>query len=217
MLNLSPSLMCADQGYFAEEIKQLEAAGATTFHIDIMDGEFVPNFALSWAQVGYCRKMTNLKLEAHLMVKNIMVHLPFAYESGINKVYLHFGHPQLEEAFLNAQSNGLDVGLVVNPEHELEEFEGWLTRVTDVMVMRVRPGFAGQSAIDTVDGKVLKIKERFPNVNIIVDGAVSPDVIMRLYPAGVKGFVLGTSALFRKKEPYKIIMKSLLENIYRNA
>lgn len=69
MLNLSPSLMCADQGYFAEEVKQLEAAGATTFHMDIMDGEFVPNFALSWAQVGYCRKISKLNLEAHLMVK----------------------------------------------------------------------------------------------------------------------------------------------------
>lgn len=60
MLNLSPSLMCADQGYFAEEVKQLEAAGATTFHMDIMDGEFAPNFALSWAQVGYCRKISRV-------------------------------------------------------------------------------------------------------------------------------------------------------------
>ena len=64
MLNLSPSLMCADQGYFAEEVKQLEAAGATTFHMDIMDGEFVPNFALSWAQVGYCRKISKIKFRS---------------------------------------------------------------------------------------------------------------------------------------------------------
>lgn len=109
MLNLSPSLMCADQGYFAEEVKQLEAAGATTFHMDIMDGEFVPNFALSWAQVGYCRKISKLNLEAHLMVKNIKAHLPFVYSCGISKVFLHFGHPQLEEALVDASSHGVEV------------------------------------------------------------------------------------------------------------
>ena len=67
--------MCADYGHFADEIDNLENAGVTSFHIDIMDGIFVPNFALSWGQVAYCRTHTKLPLEAHLMVENIDPHI----------------------------------------------------------------------------------------------------------------------------------------------
>ena len=69
--------MCADYGHFADEIDNLENAGVTSFHIDIMDGIFVPNFALSWGQVAYCRTHTKLPLEAHLMVENIEPHINF--------------------------------------------------------------------------------------------------------------------------------------------
>ena len=168
-MNLSPSLMCADPGHFAEEIAFLEAAGADSFHIDIMDGEFVSNFALSWAEVSKFSSMTTLPLEAHLMVRNLSVHI------------------------------GSDV----------DTLRPFVDMVDAILMMRVRPGFAGQSAVSDVDERLPLLCSLFSNTPIIVDGAVTPDTVASMKRKGASGFVLGTSSLFGKNEPYRKIIHNL--------
>lgn len=110
---------------------------------------------------------------------------------------------------VDASSHGVEVGLVVNPDQSLDEFEHWFDRIKHVLVMRVNPGFAGQAGIDTVDEKIAQIRVKYPDVNITADGAISAEVLSRLADIGVQGFVLGTSALFRKPDSYETILKSL--------
>lgn len=120
MLNLSPSLMCADYGHFADEIDNLENAGVTSFHIDIMDGIFVPKFALSWGQVAYCRTHTKLPLEAHLMVENIEPHINFILKCGVNLVYVHVENEKAVRAIDSLKGRGIIMwGLLSILRHQL--------------------------------------------------------------------------------------------------
>ena len=206
---LSPSLMCADPGHFAEEIAFLEAAGADSFHIDIMDGEFVSNFALSWAEVSKFSSMTTLPLEAHLMVRNLPIHIGFAASSGVKLVYLHAEHPNVLCGLQHAHKLGLQAGLAVNPETDIDTLLSYVNIVDAILMMRVRPGFAGQSAVSDVDERLPLLRSLFPNIPITVDGAVTPDIVASMNRNGASGFVLGTSSLFGKNEPYRKIIQDL--------
>jgi len=208
-MNLSPSLMCADPGHFAEEIAFLEAAGADSFHIDIMDGEFVSNFALSWAEVSKFSSMTTLPLEAHLMVRNLSVHIGFAASSGVKLVYLHAEHPDVLRGLQRARVLGLKAGLAVNPETDVDTLRPFVDMVDAILMMRVRPGFAGQSAVSDVDERLPLLRALFPNAPITVDGAVTPATVASMKRKGASGFVLGTSSLFGKNEPYRKIIHNL--------
>ena len=195
-MNLSPSLMCADPGHFAEEIAFLEAAGADSFHIDIMDGEFVSNFALSWAEVAKFSTMTDLPLEAHLMVRNLEVHINFARSSGVN-------------VDKRAWELGMQAGLAVNSETKVETLRPFAEIVDAVLMMRVRPGFAGQKPFVDGNKRLEQLRRLFPSTPIVVDGAVSPEVVADMSHKGASGFVLGTSSLFGKKQSYREILRHL--------
>lgn len=208
-MNLSPSLMCADSGHFAEEIANLEAAGADSFHIDIMDGEFVNNFALSWSEVRQFRQLTDLPFEAHLMVRNLEVHIPFAQASGVKLVYIHVEHSNVAKGLELIANFGMQAGLAINPDTPLERIEPFAKQIDSILMMRVRPGFAGQKALSEYDSRLDDILKKYPHKEITIDGAVTPDVISSMSRKGATGFVLGTSSLFGKKEPYRKILQQL--------
>ena len=208
-MNLSPSLMCADPGHFAEEIAFLEAAGADSFHIDIMDGEFVSNFALSWAEVAKFSTMTDLPLEAHLMVRNLEVHINFARSSGVKLVYVHAEHPDAAQGLSRIRELGMQAGLAVNSETKVETLRPFAEMVDAVLMMRGRPGFAGQKPFAEGNKRLEQLRRLFPSTPIVVDGAVSPEVVADMSHKGASGFVLGTSSLFGKKQSYREILRHL--------
>lgn len=208
-MNLSPSLMCADPGHFAEEIAQLEAAGSDSFHIDIMDGEFVPNFALSWAEVSKFRSMTAIPFEAHLMVKNLDIHIRFAKKCGIHTVFIHADHPDAKTAIKTIRDLGMSPGIAITINVQTEMLKQFCGSIDKILFMRVNPGFAGQKQLENVDYRIDEIRKIFNGVPITADGAVSIDVIQRLAKNNVSGFVLGTSSLFNKDKSYRTIIHQI--------
>jgi ribulose-phosphate 3-epimerase len=206
---LSPSIMCADLCKLGEEVKALESAGVDVFHLDIMDGVFVPNFALSWADVAAVRQATAKKIDVHLMVDNPALHLPHALKNGVDIVYVHFENGNSVDLLGAIRSNGAEAGLAINPGTDVSAIRHLLPHLDRVLVMRVNPGFAGQAALPSVDKKLTELIERKDGFLIGVDGAVSPDVVAWWHPKGVDEFILGTSSVFGRGHAYHEIVTSL--------
>lgn len=206
---LSPSMMCADFGNLRAEVEALDQGGADMFHMDVMDGEFVPNFALSWQDVAAVRGMTDKPLDVHLMVKNPAIYLPYAFKNKANIVYVHYECGDAERYLCEIRNNGTKAGLAINPGTELSEVEELSPLIDFMLVMRVHPGFAGRPAVPEVEDKLQRLTRTKNNFKIVIDGAVSSEAIMKWSAEGVDGFVLGTSVLFRKDQPYGKIIDQL--------
>ena len=204
--------MCADCGHLADEIHDLEQAGATSFHLDIMDGIWVPNFALSWSQVEYCRKQTKLPLEVHLMVDNIEPHIKFIKNNCIQLVYIHAENHNIIKFINELHILGANVGLAVNPETSISKIRNLLPEITHILAMRVPPGFAGQKPLKEYDEKIKQLAFQYPNIHITIDGGVTLQDITEFSKFGVKGFVLGTSSIFGKKMTYQQLLGKLSNN-----
>ena len=206
---LSPSIMCADLGNLQQEIKELDAAGADIYHMDIMDGEFVPNFALSWADFSAVRKITDLPMDAHLMVKNPSIHLKQAYNRGADIIYVHYESGDSARYLEDIKNHNKEAGLVINPQTTIDEIAPLLDIVDKVLIMRVTPGYAGQKAIPEVEFKIHKLADMRKDFTIALDGSVSPEIVDKWSTKGVDEFVLGTSSLFGKNRPYREILDEL--------
>ncbi len=206
---LSPSIMCADLSKLGQEVEDLDTAGADVFHLDIMDGEFVSNFALSWSDVEAVRRMTNKDIDVHLMVRNPGLHLPYALRSNVDIVYVHYETGDSERLLRDIRSSGMQAGLAVCPRTDVAELGPLLPLIDRVLVMRVHPGFAGQNAVREGDENLARLLDMKDGFKIAVDGAVSADVVSEWSARGVDEFILGTSCLFNRGRSYSDIMRDL--------
>ena len=213
---LMASMMCADYGNLGQEVKNLEKGGIDSFHIDIMDGHYVPNFAMSLNDLNYIRSATKKPLDVHLMVEhpNSTIEL---FISSLHRGDTIYIHPEAEyhpsttlQKIINA---GLIPGIAINPGTSVENVRMLLRIVKKVLVMSVNPGNAAQMFLPYVGEKydqLLAIKDK-AHFDIYWDGACSADKIREFAPRGVKGFVLGTTLLFGKGKPYGETLKAIRE------
>lgn len=213
---LMASMMCADYGCLKEEVKRLEEGGIDSFHIDIMDGRYVPNYAMSLNDMKYIAKATTKPLDVHLMIEhpNNTVQLFLNELRKGDTVYIH---PEAEYHPSTTLQKIIDAGMIpgiaINPGTSVESIMELLQIVDKVLVMSVNPGNAGQMYMPYVRKKyekLSKMKEEM-GFNIYWDGACSADKIKEFAPMGVKGFVLGTTLLFGKKRPYDEVIKEIRE------
>lgn len=209
-----PSLMCARYDNLAEEISMLESAGADRFHLDVMDGRFVPNFAMGLGDIKCVCKHSNIKNEAHLMILEPEKYIDLFADAGVDIIYIHpeaTYHPStaLEKIIMR----GVEPGIVLSPGTSIESSVELLNVVKHVMVMGVNPGHAGQLYLPYVDQKIARLVQlkQEMGLEISIDGACSAQRIKKWSANGVDGFVLGTAALFGKGKTYKEVFSSLRE------
>lgn len=209
---MCPSMMCADFGNLEKEVQLLDEAGIDIFHLDIMDGTFVPNFGMGLQDVEYIIKNSKARCDVHLMIQNPGNHIEKFIDYGADIVYIHPESDRDPVRTLNKiKELGAEAGIAINPGTSLESVKELFSLVDKVMVMTVSPGFAGQKYLDFVDFKIddlMKFSDTF-KFEVFVDGAISPERIKTLSNKGVKGFVLGTSSLFGKEDSYKNIISEL--------
>nr|WP_275589934.1 MULTISPECIES: ribulose-phosphate 3-epimerase [unclassified Mammaliicoccus] len=207
-------MMCADFKNLEKEVKDLEDANVDGFHIDFMDGQFVPNFGMGLQDLNIIRKLTHKIVDVHLMIKNPGEYIDLFVKENVDIIYFHPEtdmHPA--RTIEKIKNNNIEAGIAINPDTSISTIEPLLNIVDKVMVMTVNPGFSGQKYLDFVNEKIDVLtsedySKKF-NYEVFVDGAISPQKVNELNKKGVKGFVLGTSTLFGKDESYNEIINKL--------
>lgn len=211
---LTASMMCANFGNLEKEVRLLEDAGIDSFHIDIMDGRYVPNYAMSLNDMKYIASATKKPLDVHLMIEHPNTHIDI-FLRNLRKGDTVYIHPEAEYHPSTTLQKIIDAGMIpgiaINPGTSIETVYEMLRIVDKVLVMSVNPGNAGQMYLPYVGKKIdrlltMKDEMRF---EVYWDGACGADKILEFAPKGVKGFVLGTTVLFGKDKPYGDILANV--------
>lgn len=212
--DLNASMMCANYANLEKEVKDLETGGIDSFHIDIMDGRYVPNFAMSLNDMSYIASATTKPLDVHLMIEHPNNHINL-FLKNLRKGDTVYIHPEAEYHPSTTLQKIIDAGMVpgiaINPGTSVETVLEMLRIVDKVLVMSVNPGNAGQMYLPYVGKKITKLlslKEEM-GFKLYWDGACSADKILEFAPKGVDGFVLGTTILFGKEREYGDILRDV--------
>ena len=209
---VAPSILSADFGNLANEIKAICDAGCDLVHVDVMDGHFVPNMTIGPVVVEPVAKVASKPLDIHLMVENNTFFVDLF--APCKPLYISF-HIESEKhphrLIQKIRSYGIKPAIVLNPHSRPQEIEYLLEDLDMVLLMSVNPGFGGQKFIPSVIEKAKKLKElinkRNPNCLIEVDGGVNDKNILELKDAGVDVVVAGSYVF--GNEDYSKAIKSL--------
>ena len=201
-IRISPSILSADFGRLAEEVKAISAADYV--HVDVMDGHFVPNMTIGPIVVEAVKKATQLPLDVHLMIEDAEYWVPAYAKAGADLIGVHVeACPHLHRTIAQIRELGKKPFVVVNPHTPPEAIEFVLGDVAQVLVMSVNPGFGGQKFISSSLDKIRRIRkmitDRGLDVDIEVDGGVKLDNVAEVCAAGANVIVSG-SGVFGTKD-----------------
>jgi ribulose-phosphate 3-epimerase len=216
---LAPSVLSADFTRLGEEIRAVEAAGADWVHFDVTDGRFVPNLTMGPLVVRAARRVTELPLDAHLMIENPDAFIQAFAEAGADCLSLHQeASTHLNRSVEAVRKLGMRAGVALSPSTPIQTLEWVLEYVDYVLLMSVNPGFGSQSFIPNVLDKARQLRELIEKksypVLIQADGGINPDTIAEFSKAGVNVFVAG-SAIFGQPD-YRATLRLLHERAQRH-
>jgi len=203
-IRIAPSLLSADFGRLADEVRAVEAGGADVIHVDVMDGRFVPNITIGPLVVEAVRKVTRLPIDAHLMIVEPERYLEAFAKAGADIISVHAEvSPHLHRTLQAIRAAGARPAVALNPSTGLEGVEYVLGDCEMVLLMTVNPGFGGQKYIEAVTGKIRRLRAmaeaRGQALDIEVDGGVKPGTAAQVAAAGANVLVAGT-AVFGQKD-----------------
>ena len=209
-VSIHPSVLSADHGNLAVEIRRMTNAGADYFHVDVMDGSYAPNFGCGTEIVRCIKNHSNIPVDVHLMVNNPAAHTRLFRDLGADIISIHPEADNHAARTLAAiHESGAVPGIVINPGTSVETVKELLPLCGHVVAMTVNPGFSGQKFLDfTLDKiEILGALARKHGFSLCVDGGVSRDNIKKLALFGATNFVVG-SALFGQDD-YKSAIREL--------
>ena len=200
MMKISPSILSCDYGKIAEELKDMESAGADYMHIDVMDGHFVPNLTLGAPVIKCIRKATDVPFDVHLMISDPLRYIDDFCDAGADIITFHTEcDSPIDETIEKILSRGVKASLTVKPKTSVEDIFPYLDKLSMVLIMTVEPGFGGQSFMEDMMAKVSalrnEINARGLDCEIEVDGGINEKTIATAAAAGADVFVSG-NALF---------------------
>lgn len=195
-IKIAPSILSCDYSRLAEEIKEIETAGAQMLHIDIMDGHFVPNITIGAPVVKSLRKHTKLCFDVHLMIAEPLKFIGSFADAGADIITVHtecFGGACSADTAVNQiKARGIKAALSIKPDTPAKAVFPFLDCIDMVLVMAVEPGFAGQKFTESVLPKIAEIHRGKPEIDIQVDGGINAGTAKLCREAGANVLVAGS-------------------------
>ncbi|MGE5851007.1 MAG: ribulose-phosphate 3-epimerase [Candidatus Methylomirabilota bacterium] len=210
MVKIAPSVLSADFGALAEEVAKVEAE-ADLFHVDVMDGHFVPNITIGPLVVEAIRRRTRVPLDVHLMIQNPERYISAFVQAGASSLTVHAEVcPHLHRTIQQIREAGAKPGVALNPSTSLHTVDHILDQVDLILLMSVNPGFGGQSFIPFVLKKIEELAQRLkrihPRPELEVDGGIKIENCRAVAQAGATILVAG-SAIFGAPDPRAAVVK----------
>ena len=192
---LSPSLLAADFSNLREQIAEVENAGVKYIHLDVMDGLFVPNISFGFPIIEAIRKHSNMVFDVHLMIREPERYIERFIDAGADIVTFHAeATKKIDECIEIIHSRGKKAGLAISPKTPADTVYPYLDKLDMVLCMTVEPGYGGQKYIEEVESKITAIRKRVStDVDIVVDGGIGAENILRPVGAGANIIVAGTA------------------------
>ncbi|MGK0552120.1 ribulose-phosphate 3-epimerase [Enterococcus faecalis] len=208
-MKLAPSILSADFANLERDIRLVEDLGADYIHVDVMDGQFVPNITLGPNVVAAIRPITKLPLDVHLMIVHPENYIEAFAQAGADIITVHQESTAHIHRVLQMIKNvGVKAGVVINPGTPLSMIEHVLDLTDQVLIMTVNPGFGGQTFIDSTLEKIAQLKRwkeaKDYTYDIEVDGGIVPETAQRCKAAGANVFVAG-SYIYGSENPQERI------------
>lgn len=206
---VSPSVLSCDFANIQRDVEMINSSDADWFHIDVMDGVFVPNISFGFPVISAIKKHATKPLDVHLMIANPNDYVEEFKKAGADMLTVHFeGCTHLHRTIQNIKSSGMKAGVALNPHTSIELLENIIEELDLVLIMSVNPGFGGQkfieNAVDKVEQLANLIHRKGSHAKIEVDGGVNLETGARLVQAGADALVAG-SFVFNSPDPLKAI------------
>lgn len=215
---IAPSILSADFGNLQRDIEMINQSEADWFHVDVMDGVFVPNISFGFPVISAVKKHATKSLDVHLMIVEPDKFIPEFAKAGADRITVHYeACTHLHRTIQLIKASGCKAGVALNPHTPVTLLQDVIGDLDLVLIMSVNPGFGGQAFISNTYKKIQDLKRLIQGVNedliIEVDGGVGLQNIADLISAGANAFVAG-SAVFATENPTETIakMKQLTSN-----